>query len=155
MKPVRWRSDDPALRGLVRRRRRTRDGAEQLWGLSMMADTEAGLEAGRGVPNEEAELRASYQTVGPGVETPVETGAEKAYAEFLELRQKLGTELMIGDRWRSSAVCGSPGRGYHRADGVKHLYGGRGRAFTASLGMTSLSAERVTTTLEEATQRHV
>ena len=106
-----------------------RTALEQLWGLKkMMADTETDLKQAAETSRKEAGLRASYRAkLGLSVETPAETEAEKAYAEFLKFRQKLGAELKgqgaelkelcEGEiAWQGSAIVLT-------RDGVRYLYG--------------------------------
>ncbi len=107
-----------------------RTALEQLWGLKkMMSDAETDLKQAAETSRKEAELRASYRAkLGLSVDTPTQTDAEKTYAEFLGLRQKLGTELkrqgaelkdfLEGDiTWQGSIVVLT-------REGVRYLYGG-------------------------------
>ena len=109
-----------------------RTALEQLWGLKkMMSDTETDLKQAAETSRKEAELRASYRAkLGLSVETPAQTDAEKAYAEFLGLRQKLETELkgqgaelkdfLEGDiTWQGSTLVLT-------REGTRYLYGDTG-----------------------------
>ena len=103
---------------------------EQLWGLcKMMSDTETELKQAAEISRKEAELRSSYRgKLGLSVETPAQTDAEKAYAEFLGLRQKLETELKGQSAelkelaegelsWQDSVIVLT-------REGMRYLYGG-------------------------------
>ena len=124
---------DPALAWLGEAAKTDpRTALEQLWGLKkMMSDTETELKQAAETSRKEAELRASYRgKLGLSVETPAQTDAEKAYAEFLGLRQKLGTELkrqgaelkdfLEGDiTWQGSTLVLT-------REGTRYLYGSAG-----------------------------
>ena len=109
-----------------------RTALEQLWGLKkMMSDTETDLKQAAETSRKEAELRASYRAkLGLSVDTPAQTDAEKAYAEFLGLRQKVETELkgqgaelkdfLEGDiTWQGSTLVLT-------REGTRYLYAGAG-----------------------------
>ena len=94
-----------------------------------MTNTETDLKQAAETSRKEAGLRASYRAkLGLSVDTPTQTDAEKAYAEFLGLRQKLETELkgqgaelkdlLEGDiTWQGSIVVLT-------REGMRYLYGG-------------------------------
>ena len=87
---------DPALAWLGEAAKTDpRTALEQLWGLNkMLSDTETDLKQAAETSRKEAELRANYRAkLGLGVDTPTQTDAEKAYAEFLGLRQKIESKL--------------------------------------------------------------
>ena len=109
-----------------------RTALEQLWGLKkMMTNTETDLKQAAETSRKEAGLRASYRAkLGLSVDTPTQTDAEKAYAEFLGLRQKLETELkgqgaelkdlLEGDiTWQGSTLVLT-------REGTRYLYGDTG-----------------------------
>ena len=115
-----------------------RTALEQLWGLNkMLSDTETDLKQAAETSRKEADLRASYRAkLGLSVDTPTQTDAEKAYAEFLGLRQKVESELkgqgaelkdfLEGDiTWQGSTITLTrDGRWYrYGGDESESLYG--------------------------------
>ena len=124
---------DPALAWLGEAAKTDpRTALEQFWGLrKMLSNTERSLKQAAETSRKEAELRASYRgKLGLSVDTPTQTDAEKAYAEFLGLRQKVESELkgqgaelkdfLEGDiTWQGSTLVLT-------REGTRYLYGDAG-----------------------------